>query len=1361
MGSSYLKRYYFDDHKLAQRARLEFYRALSTGRMIAFTGAMTTEAFGYGGWAQVSAALAKAAQGIAIAGGKPGLGKDIIERIEKLDHAGTNLGDVVRMNLIEDLLADQVQFAPRGGAAWPLDQVETMRDALRVAMAGHFRTPGYPRLHQCAGQRLDDKEFTKWFNVPRALWHRLGIRRFATINYDFELEVVSMLADRTSMGGFAELRRMREDPAWNLPWDLGSGRIRRVFDDGWAVESDLLNRERIDRLFEFAVGTDDVDGHVMHLHGRACDWRSMILTQGDYDALYRRNDLNRAPFEFARRMMMGGNPILFLGLGMKEQELNQEMQEFISNTRFHRSAPTFLLWTGIGKEPAERAGLRLQWLRTLGVLTIFDTDFDPDLSDDSPKRRSFWHPLPQKIEQEHLMALLTKGIELLADGTVSNDANLDDPLINPTLREMHVGQYWRSMRGRIEGARRSGQPAVLWSPKFRVGMPGASCGTQTQALIDRLQLGQTLCVIGPQGLGKGTIAHELVREINAGTLPPPVNRMLINGGFSFDTDTLLETIAWFLHLAFADDPASDRPPLSRQRTFEQWRLDETADPLDQRVLLVINGCERFFDLEGKPLSAELDQFLMLVAKIEAKRQLVCNQGSHPGRLSVVLFGTERVRSHMKVLNIPTIELEALAPSPVSGVAGALPSGYFHYLDQACGTWPPSAARIVIEQARRYQGLRSDRISGDLGDLRRAFFDVLLQPERLRALLGSPPPQAQHSFALAAVWVLRVLAFVGVPVCADVLIRIGQRLGDYSQTELRAAIGALVGRGLVLEMIPYQPAGADVGAATERLALHRLLLTELRQRYGIPLNEAKLSTAFNMSLYVAQPVDGDIPDTDIHEDLGRIVDALIGSYRERAHESEAKLVRSLGQSAAKLKMDVQAYRGHLAHVAAACGDSRSRISPGSARMHKDIENLCRHDYAEALRAAFALIRSYYTASGLLTLDIGDRIVREGHDGLLLEHAERLDDLIDAHGKVSLARAALDSGLAPAADATAFAQLFRPVYPFYPEDLIWLHNERGVVRLAMGDLIEARRSFEQALLINRACVERNDRAHNWRRIMLNLIVVDIEQARFDRAERRCQEILAIMPARAAGDRFVPHEDRLAEALATGYLAWCHLLRGDSSRALEQLQGVRTNLADLREVRAQAFFERLRADAAGAAGTDLAQRRTIIEGALSLAQSARQMDIVHRLKLSLADDALFREGETAIAKRAAALRHLDDALSYALQTGVHRVRCEASTMISRARSQTADHEGALRYAADALMIANRYGMELRKLSLRARIARIMVARGHPITAENLARTCIKMATRRSYHTAIRMASGVLDNIPRLSDAISRPDQSGRRSY
>jgi hypothetical protein len=73
----------------------------------------------------------------------------------------------------------------------------------------------------------------------------------------------------------------------------------------------------------------------------------------------------------------------------------------------------------------------------------------------------------------------------------------------------------------------------------------------------------------------------------------------------------------------------------------------------------------------------------------------------------------------------------------------------------------------------------------------------------------------------------------------------------------------------------------------------------------------------------------------------------------------------------------------------------------------------------------------------------------------------------------------------------------------------------------------------------------------------------------------------------------------------------------------------------------------------------------------------------------------------------------------------------------------------------------MELRKITLRADIAGIMAARGHPVTAQKLALTAVSAASRQRFQTAIDRAEKVLLDIPRLSQAIGSSDHSGRRTF
>lgn len=1433
MGDTYLKKYYLEDHKLAQRARLEFFRSLASGRMIAFVGSMATQAFGYGSWSQLRilfSALATSSidnletnKGSSASKEEKELWQRMRDTIASFEqHSAANRWTpAVGMSLIDEALELWKGPIPDewSHSSWPLDEVSDLRQKMRVELASCFRQASYEwsldRDGLDAGFRQSGSTFDDYFNVPKALWDRLGIRRFATSNYDFELERVAMLDDlqdqfhskdeggrrTTRNSSFDILRSLRSEPGENFSWDLGSGRIRRAFPDGWAIESDVLNRERIDRMIEFAVGTDDVDGHIIHLHGRACNWRTMIVSHGDYDNQYRLNDLNRAPFEFAKRLMFGGNPMLFVGLGMSETELNTELQEFISNNPYQRVAPTFLIWSAgpDGMRAEERAAKRLDLLRRLGVLVMFDTDFsgeDPD-PEAKPATYSDFRGRYGDAGKRFANADAADAVSMnrlkemnFDEEDTSNDFDLHelrrsvellrpqvevpepDPYLNPTIREMEIGRRWRSMSGRVMSARASSRPVLLWDvQRGEVSEPD-----WLPQLVDLANGPKMVCVIGSQGCGKGYAARVLAHS-NPGMLglSDASDCILVNGGFSFDTDTLLDGIARFLdqttapkELSLEEPIATDsdhRPRNSRAKFFKDLNLsDHVTKGTSGRTLIILNGMERFFDLEGHPLSAELDQLLHVLA-LPASNDGSVAPTTHGDaatevnvdlirRVGVVMFGTERVRRYMDRLGVHVVDFDDLVPQcDQSAETVGFPGWYL------ASVWEQATRRGLLMSPEllaakdRYEALSSGRISGDSMELRRSLFGTIFDDQSFAKLLADVGGEPRRDLVRTARKLLRALAFIGLPTEREVLFLMP---GLRDQDRADEALDALTRSSLVLELAGYKSANGADDVSTERFALHRALLTELRYRYGIPLSEAKLSTAFNMSLFVAQPADGDIPDTDIHDELGGAIDRLIGSYRspDVTDAETMQKIKSLGLSD-------QNYREALIAAANACGSS-DRAAPGERspeKLYTDTQRLCCRRHVRALRTALALVRSYYSTTGLLTLDSGDRLIAPGRHGVLLEHAERLDDLIDGYGKMTLARQTLRAQLKNLLkdDDIGFIEVFGDVEPFYADELVWLHNERGVVRLAMGDLYEARRSFIQAMKINRHWVERGDRGHNWRRVRLNNLIVDIERGQIGFAERKCEELLTLPKNRG----FRLREDDLAEAIVKGCQAWCMQLRGRHDQAIPLYAAACKELSALNEVRAQAFFERLRADAMGSAKVPPADRRVTIEQALNLALSTKQMDLVHRLRITLADMILFGEEATSEARKRQAHRYLEDALAYSLHAEVHRVRCEASMTTARARLQMSDYEGALRFASDAMMIATRYGMELRKISLRALLAKIMAARGHPVTAEHLARTCIKMATRRNFQTAIDKASKVLTEIPRISLAISVSDHSGRRHF
>ncbi|HWA62360.1 MAG TPA: SIR2 family protein [Caulobacteraceae bacterium] len=1352
--SSTLKRYYLDDDKLAQLAWLEFVRAMRTGRLIAFVGSMATEAFGYGDRSDLREEFFRLAREFVedFKAGKwrpsdpaAALAAEAQIRIvqDGVRPPKPVITDTVAMSLIEEVFcreeigASRQDLGDRPTHKWPLDHFESPVEYLSYQFAVLYRRLSEGRTPKARLSEMD---------VPKILFDNLDIHRFATTNYDFEIERKTMLRDHPDFcagsltSAFESLWSLRERSSVShdteeFDWDLGSGRIRRVLTHGKAAESDLLNRERIDRLIEFAVGADDVDSHVMHLHGRACNWRSMIVTHRDYDNLYRRNDLNRMPFEFARRLMMGGNPILFVGLGMTEEDVNREFREFVSNNPYHRVAPAFLLWSSIpgALSPEDKRLKRLDWLHRLGVLTIFDDDVKYTRAQEALRARAVARrdkiAVAGATEQEDNLEALALSVRAVATR------------LSEVAREERVGERWRLTNAELQPASKR-YPLILWAREDWT--PGAGCDRRLVAAVrDELDdESSILAVLGSSGSGKGQAALDLANHIGQ-----DMKRecLLINGGFCFDTDTLLTEVRDFLGKPpgpVGDASAQDAAPRSRHQVFEAWLEPGLRG---HPIYIVINGVERFFSVTGLPLSAELDELLRM--KLPGVRW--------------VLFGTERIRRYVaKDLGAKPREFTGFCERRPSfdGRPEHIPFRQMAKIAAAVArtanprTLSPGDWRNIEAESRRFIALSAARISGDSQGLREVFYSWALDDDVLSSLSPKSSGSLRQDFVKRTHMVLRTLAFFGLPVEASVLSAAPAiKSATLTDWDLEGLLERLVAVGLVLKLSghgAYDQGGEGIGPP--RYALHRSLLTEMRRRFGIPLSEAKLSTAFNMSLYVAQPVDGYIPEPAIHDELGTLVDVLIGVYRETPTDSGA--AEKLDTAAIGAGIDARDFRQMLdaaGRVAQACV-SRPDSDIERLRIHQ----LCGRESVQRLRAALAVIRGYYSTTGILTLDTGDRLIREDRDGILREHAERLDRLIDAYAKMDLARSHMREAVSRYCSEGTFRKLYGRGEPFHADELVWLHNERGVVCLAMGDLYEAKAAFERAFRVNQAQVEFDDRAHNWRRIRLNQLVVEVEMGDIGLTRRMAEEIIAVSKKNKA-----LLESRLATAIATGFLAWCSHLQGEFDRAQRFYKTAISGLKDLEETRAQAFFERLRVDALEPAKNHEAGRSPI-QKALDLAQSTRQMDLVYRIQISLAS-AYFFGPESTPRDRQRANRLLDEALQYALQADVHRVRCEASMTIARIRHATGDYEGSLRFASDALMVATRYGMELRKIALRTDIARTMAARGHPVTAQKLAQTAVRAASRQRFQTALDRAERVLIDIPQISAAIGVSDSSGRRNF
>ncbi len=350
-------------------------------------------------------------------------------------------------------------------------------------------------------------------------------------------------------------------------------------------------------------------------------------------------------------------------------------------------------------------------------------------------------------------------------------------------------------------------------------------------------------------------------------------------------------------------------------------------------MVIINGVERFFSLDGRPLSVEFDNIFRAIAQTDASSSF-----------HWVLMGTRRVERYFATI-APDANSTEMPPAPASsnGVI-ALPSAYFRDIQQAfedkgmpLSKLPP-AARYTIPPFS----------PGGHGALSKAFFRHYLDPEVLRA--------AGVTHAGLALDILRTLAFIGSPVEGVVLLHaptIRARLRSLEgpakmdgKALLGAAIGELKDLHLIVPMTPFE-AYPDKSGLWGRFALHKALLSELRGRSGIPLSPAKRMTAFNLSLYVSQPLEGDRPRPTVHEELGDLIDHLIGSHKDLD-------VRTRRSSFSKAELEKAATNAKEFLPDALDGDSHHLLEPESVA---------------CLRAAFAVVRGYYSTSALLAVDPG--------------------------------------------------------------------------------------------------------------------------------------------------------------------------------------------------------------------------------------------------------------------------------------------------------------------------------------------------------------------------------------------------------
>jgi tetratricopeptide (TPR) repeat protein len=1368
-SSSYLIDRQTDAQRLKRVAFDEFHKAHATGRLVAFLGSYPSEFFGYGTW------------------------DDLVDDFFGLQKAMENKDDLIKQ--LRRMKAPKDRF---------LDTLIRMDLAELAAGTDRHATPGRfkEQREQFAESFLlqgRQQEAAVRPNVIASLFDHLHIRRFMTLNYDLEIEWTLLTTDAEKKAAaswpsrrayFEDLlgteNLLRRSPAGTTCPDA---RLERYLTGRGKIISDVLDRDRSEVLTEFALETPWRDTRILHLHGRADLPESLVVTKRDYRDRYWEAGFSKLPFEYGMRLIFSGNPVLFVGIGSSEPDVMRTLEQFLSDNPNRRAVPAFLLWES--PDPSEEtlaAVQRLELYRRYGIHLLFDRDI-AEIARVGNYQPRIEAPLPA-------VDLGKKEKRILGDLNPKESVSarrLEEPVRILGRLAQSAGPYklWpekelRTPQSKLDSQTKPDGEANFVKMWFQVDGLESEFKNAHEA-AERLSDGRPIkAIIAEPGSGRGALAKAIATALSGRDqrLPfiHPDRVVLINGSFTFETDSIFGILS-----GASDGTTAQKEGISRVQALRNTlSLIDQLDPAElvhaltvgsaaasaddakftkhRRVTIIVNGMERFIGHDGSALSNELDILIRILINFYGREEFREKWEKLSDALSVdfaedrldppinlILIGTGRIRRYLSAIS-SDIDYLTIRDAPEELRPGKVLVSDPDAQDVA---WRP----IWFSECWSYfkamrQAFDDKRVTGesplslplpslklpardvDRPAARRSFLGQALKEETLEGRARDP---------LLCLEIVRTLAFVGQPVERGVLNHV-PRIGDLSgetPAKVDDALEDLKALKLILPIEPFIKQGHP------RFGLHKAVMAEVRDRYGVPLSDAQLSGGFNLSLTAAQTVGSAAPELAWHDDLGQLVDFLAGAFTHPMHSPlGAKAAKILGKE-----------------------ELRQRLSPDL--LWYPLEQraaMASEEFSACLRAALAIMRSYYSVAALL-MQANRDLDPWMRDGPLSEHADRLARLLRMGRNAAELRALIreEIGTDPALEAeTGDAAKILGPNAFYPDDLVWLNNELGVVRATQGSLYEAEQAFHQAQVVNDRWVECGDRQQNWRRIQLNLAQAGVDRGDIEGVEERLRDLEDTIEAqaravstkpnacdyiirtyarephsRAEGPRRLPFRtDRryptdliLAVALIQGFRGQCMHLRGALDGAKACYSNALSILLRLDEMRAYAYFQR-QAAALHAALGDREAARQGLKLCIAAAGPSRQTDIDHSGRVALVQYDLV---ETVTA-RPPWIMQLTESLRYATAGDMFRLQLECMQALAQVHLRHGDTDSALRYANDALAIAARCGFDLRSVSLRILVARILAFRGDRASARALLETAEHIATKMKYERAVEAAENEL---------------------
>lgn len=1320
-----------------------------------------------------------------------------------------------------DLIAEALRAELTNTKIATDDAIPIDRRSLMAPFIALLSQPARERLASTINSRSMKKPVSpppRPFTDPlRRLVDPLMIKRFVTLNYDWELERLLMFPDRVSESG----RTFRCDQAKDDLVDAGTGHspggsMTRRMPDGQYVTSEVYEPNTSARIFEFALNSPDHAAYILHLHGRADHPEGMVAREPDYHRTYRRESSNPRSLERALDVALTGNPILFVGIGLREAEITRAFRQLVAEGRVTPDRPAFVLRANRPSDdthawreqasfyqqfglhvlpyghPRRGAGMDLsrhvKLIDELKELAHLDRPYErgssapPPLAEDdyailasmpadfemvqwiarlvrqpwtlrrnlqalmslSPRTktsrarcvialegmRDYLDRLGSRIESQ----ALTIELDLLAED-ISQSVAAGEKLPSP--RETDQWAPEKSIAAKTAGGRRN----ALWLRHINLrwindpdeaSLPILQVGEKAIELPSLLSTYPAVVVVGAPHIGKGALMRALVQDWKE--TGPDLPTVIINLSFAVEIDGVIAQVYQFLaaqKLVPADSP--------RDRLNRISAAIKEAKPAPVcRIMLA--GLERLFDLKGACIAPDLDRLLQDFATI-----------SGSSAVRVVFVGTPVLERWLKSLqkaapttfSMPTVcHLKQTDESNSLGIGRS----FIRTLERAMpGLSSDLQKRIHYRmQIAHRQSSRESRVLGLL--------QIVL--DHWRDLLQAADPENENlDFGLKIdLAVLRFLSFVTAPVELSALqhvpnirqiLRDARIRSTQYHRELDASMQRLSKARLVIEIASrFVPAGSEKPEDRDpRYCLHRVVLREMRDRLGMPVGDALLSNTFTLTLAASLPADVSIPDNDVRQDIEEILSSLRGAWKD-----SEKVDRAIG-----------GLREHIDSHAGNPHDSRRwRAEEALSKLTRQAA-MTTVDMHSALRASSNLMRSFFSATTLVMLapetvnplgapvtpfDQHKRRIRKMF--VTLAELQRLDgsafttdeDRTKALGQVdtwfthvaevlpNASRKKLREAKASFADVRQQYHKKKRLAPLYGGEIVWLHNERGVISLIQGDLYEATYSFDRALEANHR-FKGEGRGNNRNRIDVNRSLLLIERGMLSEARALLHEVRKDLTQRVA------RELVMIDPIAIGYLGLIAHLNGRTDEAREHYTSAIRGLVETEQLRALSLFQMRRASLLGSTGKN-DEALEDVNAAIRSAEACCQIDVLWRSRIL----------RSTIDRESRDRDHVGrEAFIAAERLGLVRVSVEALMARTEAAMMAGNPDAAADFVAQAMARATKSGMTLRRIALRVVMGRVMLRQQNP-NAEWLIRRAIAHADRIGYQSCVQMAQEALLN-------------------